>query len=92
MRITREQRKMLRENNSAKTWRLLPKEVQTLIIASFFVAMGYGVIVPAIPLYSRSFGVSAAAVGFVVSAFAPVPTGYEIQVSFIKLQFNIGPK
>ena len=32
--------------------------------------MGYGVIVPAIPLYSRSFGVSAAAVGFVVSAFA----------------------
>ena len=61
---------MLRENNSAKTWRLLPKEVQTLIIASFFVAMGYGVIVPAIPLYSRSFGVSAAAVGFVVSAFA----------------------
>ena len=58
------------ENSSAKTWKLLPKEVQTLIIASFFVAMGYGVIVPAIPLYSRSFGVSAAAVGFVVSAFA----------------------
>ena len=61
---------MLRENSSAKTWRLLPKEVQILIIASFFVAVGYGVIVPAIPLYSRSFGVSAAAVGFVVSTFA----------------------
>ncbi len=61
---------MLRENSSAKTWRLLPREVQTLVIASFFVAMGYGVIVPAIPIYSRSFGVSAAAVGLVVSAFA----------------------
>ena len=34
--------------------------------------MGYGVIVPAIPLYSRSFGVSAAAVGWVISAFAIV--------------------
>ena len=53
-----------------KVWRLLPREVQTLIIASFFVAMGYGVIVPSIPLYARSFGVSAAAVGFVISAFA----------------------
>ena len=65
--------KRLRVSRSAKTsetWRLLPKEVQTLIIASFFVAMGYGVIVPAIPLYSRSFGVSAGAVGWVVSAFA----------------------
>ena len=60
-------------NSSAKaleTWRLLPREVQTLIIASFFVAVGFGVIVPSIPIYSRSFGVSAAAVGFVISAFA----------------------
>ena len=55
---------------SFEVWRLLPKEVQTLIVASFFVAVGFGVIVPAIPIYSRSFGVSAAAVGFVVSAFA----------------------
>ena len=55
-----------------RTWSLLPREVQTVIIASFFVAMGYGVIVPAIPLYSRSFGVSAAAVGWVISAFAIV--------------------
>ncbi|MGI9198998.1 MAG: MFS transporter [Candidatus Nanopelagicaceae bacterium] len=64
---------MQRANNSVKTletWRLLPKEVQTLIVASFFVAVGFGVIVPAIPIYSRSFGVSAAAVGFVVSTFA----------------------
>ena len=55
-----------------RTWSLLPREVQTVIIASFFVAMGYGVIVPSIPIYSRSFGVSAAAVGWVISAFAIV--------------------
>ena len=64
---------MLRANNSIKTleaWRLLPREVQTLIVASFFVAVGFGVIVPSIPIYSRSFGVSAAAVGFVISSFA----------------------
>ena len=64
---------MLRANNSVKTletWRLLPTEVKTLIVASFFVAVGFGVIVPSIPIYSRSFGVSAAAVGLVISAFA----------------------
>lgn len=61
------------ESSSTKgfdTWRVLPREVQTLTIASFFVAMGYGIIVPSIPIYTRSFGVSATAVGFVISAFA----------------------
>lgn len=53
-----------------ETWRLLPTEVKTLVVASFFVAVGFGVIVPSIPIYSRSFGVSATAVGLVISAFA----------------------
>lgn len=73
MRTTKKPRKMPQANNSTKTletWRLLPTEVQTLIVASFFVAVGFGVIVPSIPIYSRSFGVSATAVGFVISAFA----------------------
>jgi MFS family permease len=73
MKITKKPRMMLRANSSTKTletWRLLPKEVQTLIVASFFVAVGFGVIVPSIPIYSRSFGVSAAAVGLVISSFA----------------------
>jgi len=64
---------MQRANSSVKaleTWRILPTEVKTLIVASFFVAVGFGVIVPSIPIYSRSFGVSATAVGLVISAFA----------------------
>jgi hypothetical protein len=36
----------------------LPREVSVLVVASFFVAVGFGIIVPAIPLFARSFGVS----------------------------------
>ena len=48
----------------------LPREVSVLVIASFFVAVGFGIIVPAIPLFARSFGVSNAAVGLIISLFA----------------------
>jgi MFS family permease len=48
----------------------LPREVSVLVIASFFVAVGFGIIVPAIPLFTRSFGVSNAAVGLIISLFA----------------------
>ena len=41
-----------------------------LVGASFFVAVGFGIVVPAIPMFARSFGVSHAAVGLIVSAFA----------------------
>ena len=47
-----------------------PREVKVLIAASFFVAVGFGVIVPAMPLFAKSFGVSNSAVGLIVSAFA----------------------
>ena len=46
------------------------REVQVVIIASFFVALGFGIIFPAIPVFVRSFGVNNTAVGLVVSAFA----------------------
>ena len=49
-----------------------PREVQVLTIASFFVAVGFGVIVPAIPIFARTFGVSNAAIGLIVSSFAIV--------------------
>ena len=49
-----------------------PREVQVLTIASFFVAIGFGVIVPAIPIFARTFGVSNAAIGLIVSSFAIV--------------------
>jgi len=47
-----------------------PREVKVLTAASFFVAVGFGVIVPAMPLFAKSFGVSNSAVGLIVSAFA----------------------
>jgi len=36
----------------------------------FFVAVGYGLIVPAIPLFARTFGVNQTAIGFIISTFA----------------------
>jgi len=48
----------------------LPREVSLLIAASFFVAVGFGIIMPAIPVFAKSFGVNNAAIGLMVSAFA----------------------
>ena len=51
-------------------FRDLPREVSILIAASFFVAVGFGIIMPAIPVFAKSFGVNNAAIGLMVSAFA----------------------
>ncbi len=48
----------------------LPREVKVLVGASFFVAVGFGIVVPAIPLFTKSFGVNNSAVGLIVSTFA----------------------
>ena len=48
----------------------LPREIRIVVIASFFVALGFGIVIPAIPVFARSFGVSHTQVGFIVSAFA----------------------
>jgi MFS family permease len=48
----------------------LPREVSILIAASFFVAVGFGIVLPAIPVFAKSFGVNNAAIGLMVSAFA----------------------
>ncbi|HUW87048.1 MAG TPA: MFS transporter [Candidatus Paceibacterota bacterium] len=48
----------------------LPREVKVLTTAGFFVAVGFGVIVPAMPLYAKSFGATNTAVGLIVSMFA----------------------
>ena len=48
----------------------LPKEVYILSAVAFFVAVGYGLIVPAIPLFAETFHVSKASVGFIISSFA----------------------
>ncbi len=48
----------------------LPREISALVAASFFVAVGFGIVLPAIPVFARTFGVSNAAIGLIVSMFA----------------------
>lgn len=48
----------------------LPVEVAVLASIAFFVALGFGIVIPSIPIFADSFGVSALAASAVVSAFA----------------------
>lgn len=48
----------------------LPREIKILTTASFFVAVGFGIVLPAIPVFARTFGVNNTAVGLIVSTFA----------------------
>jgi len=44
--------------------------VRALVGVAFMVALGFGLVAPALPLFAREFGVGKAAAGAVVSAFA----------------------
>jgi MFS family permease len=44
--------------------------VAVLASIAFFVALGFGIVIPSIPIYAESFGVSAFAASAVISAFA----------------------
>ena len=48
----------------------LPREVAVLTAVAFAVAVGFGVVAPAIPVFAREFGVGRTAAGAVISAFA----------------------
>ena len=48
----------------------LPRDVHVLSAVAFLVAVGFGVMVPVLPVFARSFGVTQFAVGAVISAFA----------------------
>ena len=48
----------------------LPRDVVVLGVVAFFVMLGFGVVVPVLPVYVRSFGVGYFEIGLVVSAFA----------------------
>ena len=48
----------------------MPRQVRVLAVVAFAVALGFGVVAPAIPLFARDFGVGTTAVGLAVSAFA----------------------
>jgi MFS family permease len=51
-------------------FRLLPREVAVLAAVAFAVAVGFGIVAPAIPVFARQFGVGETAAGAVISAFA----------------------
>ena len=54
-----------------------PREVGVLVFASFFVAVGFGIISPTLQLFARSFGVNHAQVGDILAdiEFARFATG-----------------
>ena len=73
------QKKKLRVKQSVKS-KKLPTAVYITTAVGFFVAVGYGLIVPAIPLFAKSFGVNNTAIGLIVStfAFARFSTGFAV--------------
>jgi len=48
----------------------MPREVGVVALIAFFVALGFGLLAPAIPLFANTFGVSVFAAGSIVSVFA----------------------
>ena len=48
----------------------LPRETFVLALVAFCVALGFGIVVPAVPLLAQDLGVGATGAGAVVSAFA----------------------
>lgn len=48
----------------------MPRDVIVLTLNAFFVALGFGVMMPVLPVYARSFGVDNFQISWVVSAFA----------------------
>lgn len=48
----------------------LPREIWVLVVASFVIALGFGLVAPALPQFARSFDVGVTAATVVVSSFA----------------------
>ena len=53
-------------------FRALPPEVAVLTAVAFSVALGFGIVAPAIPLFAKDFGVTNFAASAVISVFALV--------------------
>jgi MFS family permease len=48
----------------------LPREIRVLVAVAFFVALGFGIVAPALPVFARDFGVGKASAAAVISVFA----------------------
>ncbi|MEV0677830.1 MFS transporter [Actinosynnema sp. NPDC050436] len=58
--------------NDVRSKPRLPGEVWVLVVASFIIAVGFGIVAPVLPAYAKSFDVGTFAVSAIVSAFALV--------------------
>ena len=58
------------ESTTASGTRALPREIWILVVGSFIVAVGMGIVAPALPAFAASFDVGVTAVSLVISAFA----------------------
>jgi MFS family permease len=54
----------------------LPREIRVLAAAAFVIAIGYGLVAPALPAFARSFDVGVTAASAVISAFALFRLGF----------------
>ena len=54
----------------------LPREIRVLAAAAFVIAIGYGLVAPALPTFARSFDVGVTAASAVISAFALFRLGF----------------
>ena len=53
-----------------RLFRDLPRDIAVLACVAFAVAVGFGVVAPALPVFAREFGVGRTAAGAVISMFA----------------------
>ncbi|WP_405484697.1 MFS transporter [Nocardia sp. NBC_00511] len=61
---------MSRAQDAATGSGRLPVEIWVLVGSAFTIAIGFGLVAPALPQFARSFDVGVAAASFIVSAFA----------------------
>ena len=61
---------MIEKTAAAKDTPAMPREVWVLVSAGFVIALGYGVVAPALPQFAHSFGVGVTAASAIVSVFA----------------------
>jgi MFS family permease len=54
----------------------LPREIWVLVGAAFVIAVGFGLVAPALPTFARSFDVGVTAVSVVISLFAVFRLGF----------------
>lgn len=48
----------------------IPREIKVLVVAAFLIAIGFGMVAPALPQFARSFDVGVTAAAIIVSVFA----------------------